>query len=459
MPAVTFVNSLQGGDSTDRTTGYSTASWTPAANKLHILSIYSTQQTGTAVQIDTPTGNGITWTSVAFRVGGNRVLSIWKGSSASPTTGAITFTTSGVNHLGAAWTVSTADNADLTTPIVQSAVNSGTASSGTVTLAAFADATNNATFGVFGIVANQSPVVGSGFTGVGTRFQGTPNTAMTAEYVTGQDTSVDATWTGWGSAAWCGVAFEVAMDSAGPGAQTLVGTGYADSDDFGAGGIASSISLAGTGYANINAFGSGSIINAQQIAGTGYSDTDAFGAGSLTTAITIVGTGTANSQAYGSGTITQPLPGTTITGTGFANTSAFGNGTLTKLITLVGTGYSDTDAFGSGSVSTLTSVAGSGFVNLNSFGSGILSNSYVIIGTSYIDADSFGGGTISSTVSVTGTGYADPDNFGNGAVSLANQVIYGTGWQNGSSDKKYYMDTNGNVYWIISEELSLVDKI
>jgi hypothetical protein len=219
MPAVTFTNSLQGGNTADSTTGYTTASWTPAANKLHLLAIYATKQTGTAAALDTPTGNGITWTLVRTTILSNRVMALYTGSNASPTTGAITFTTSGVNHIGATWTVSTADNADLTTPIVQSVGNSGTATSGTVTLGTFADATNNATFGTFGAVVNVAATVGTGFTGVGTQNQGSPATTHLSEYVTGQDTSVDASW--GSSVAWIGIAAEVKMATVSNSAPTI----------------------------------------------------------------------------------------------------------------------------------------------------------------------------------------------------------------------------------------------
>lgn len=209
MPAVTFTNKLQNGDSTDRTGGYSTASWTPVANTLYLLTIYLTRQSGTAVNNDTPTGNGITWTLVRFQGNGsNRGISLWSGSNASPSAGATTFTTGGVNQIGASWTIVEGTNADLVNPIVQSVGGTGTATSGSITLAAFADAVNNAAFGSFGILLGSAPTAGGGFTGVGTQAQGTPNMGLLSEYVSGQDTSVDTA--SWGSSVtWNGIAAEV----------------------------------------------------------------------------------------------------------------------------------------------------------------------------------------------------------------------------------------------------------
>lgn len=195
-----------------------------ANNTLYILCIAANCGAGdTVTSISTPSGGGITWTSVLSTTGAQRFFSqVWVGyvaSGASTGTVTATVTTVGGNVVrtaqlidevtGTAGTAATNGSA----AIAQSASDSPASStSSTVTLSAFQDAVNNMTYGWFQIGANQAIVAesGGGYTDIGSNLGAL---GYRREYKIGQDTSVNATTSV--AAAWRSIAMEVKVLAAG----------------------------------------------------------------------------------------------------------------------------------------------------------------------------------------------------------------------------------------------------
>jgi hypothetical protein len=127
------------------------------------------------------------------------------------------------------------------------------------------------------------------------------------------------------------------------------------------------VTIVGTGFASANAFGAGTVSNAggaQTITQTaGFVDADAFGAGALV--LRLAGTGFSDPDAFGTGGVS-----TRLTGTGFTDPDAFGSGSLA--LRLAGLGFLDPDAFGAGTVAALppaqTITQTAGFADPDAFG-------------------------------------------------------------------------------------------
>lgn len=208
---VSGTNLSSAGSSTDASS-YATASVTPAANALILVSFAT--RTGITADPNQPTltGCGLTWVVVDSVVYDNtsssrRRVTLFRGMGSSPSTGALTFDCGGQTQTGAVWSIDQFTNVDTSGTngsgaIVQSANasildNSGTpASSLTVTLGAFGS-TNNATFGVLAdeFAGSESP--GSGFTQLGFT-DNTPDVdlRLLSQWKSTNDTSVDFSFAG-----------------------------------------------------------------------------------------------------------------------------------------------------------------------------------------------------------------------------------------------------------------------
>ena len=210
------VSLLTGGGSGSDTSIYTTGSMTPTANLLVLAAIYNVEVTGSGATC-TATGNGLTYVQIATveqlvgSIGTNAFL--FRAMGSSPTAGGITFDYSGNNQRRAAWSV--VEFSDIDTggddgadAIVQNATNKAeTGESLTVTLSAFGDATNNATFGFFGKGSNGVFTEGSGFTELHDEQAGGEGARAQSEWRLGEDTSVDVSWTG--STSHVGIAVEI----------------------------------------------------------------------------------------------------------------------------------------------------------------------------------------------------------------------------------------------------------
>lgn len=157
-------------------TSYNTASISPVANRLTLVTVGS-QFAGTS-NVPTVTGASGTWVNIisAADATNNRRMSIFRDLSASPGSGALTIDFAGQSQANCEWSVEQLDGIDLSGThgsgaIVQSASNTltnGGATTGiTVSLSALGSA-NNATYG--GVRANGASaiVAGTGFTELST---------------------------------------------------------------------------------------------------------------------------------------------------------------------------------------------------------------------------------------------------------------------------------------------------
>ena len=216
--AITATNLTTAGDGTDLAS-YATASVTPASNNLVLVWAYSIA--AAAAVTPTMTGNGLTWVQVAsIDDAGNgtglRRITLFRAMGAAPTAGGITISFGTQTQTGCAWSVAQYTGMDTTGTngsgaIVQSATNfvATTATSVTVTLAAFASV-NNATTGGFGMPLNTAalPAVGAGFTLIGQINQLGPNLSLGSEFNAGNNTTVDMN-AGAATVPWAAIAAEI----------------------------------------------------------------------------------------------------------------------------------------------------------------------------------------------------------------------------------------------------------
>lgn len=202
-----FANLTTGAD-TDGGASSTTASITPGSNKLILLTV--DQRTGITADPNQPTatGNGLTWVVVNSIVydttsSSRKRVTVLRALGASPSSGAVTIDFGGQNNTDVHWTIEEVSDTDTSGTngsgaIVQSVTNkdeTGTASSLTVTLAAFSN-TANATFGGFGLSTETGYAVGSGFTLGGTANSIAGSARVISEWKASNDTGVDITMTG-----------------------------------------------------------------------------------------------------------------------------------------------------------------------------------------------------------------------------------------------------------------------
>lgn len=229
---ITPHNHLTNGGTGSNATSYATASVSPTADALVLLTVAS-NLSGATPPNPTVSGCNLTWSLVeteAYDTAGT-YYSVWvyKGQGSSPTAGTITVDFGATTVGGLAWSVDEFEGAHATSPIVQTAKDGAgqpSATGATVTLAAFSDAANG-TFGAFSWEANEAGSIGTGFTEAGQGATSGPSMSVLAEYRADNDTTVDASWTT--SAQWGAIAMEIQPASSGGGngilyvlAQTIV---------------------------------------------------------------------------------------------------------------------------------------------------------------------------------------------------------------------------------------------
>lgn len=268
------VASKTSGDSGGSATSSATAAITTTAGKLYAIWVSAYVSSG-SVQPPQPTvtfnGSGLAFdvvASVDIDTSGADRQTMWLfrgvASAGSSGTTTIDFGAVAAKH---DWAIDEIDGVDTSgingsAAIVQSATAqfASGATSGTVSLAAFADATNNAAYGVFDVQSSSSGVVsytaGTGFTKLG---EDTGNVAtLASEYRVGQDTTVDMTWSGASVFRSAGIAVELKAASSG---SVIDAAAQALTSESSVSGVGSAIlrGLASTS-AQSNAQGSGRMI-------------------------------------------------------------------------------------------------------------------------------------------------------------------------------------------------------
>jgi len=191
-----------------------TSSVSPAANKLILLCVNGSSVTsGEGADPDSAAGAGLTFSKVAS-VSIDPLysfLTVWRAMSASPSTGAVTITWSTAQD-SYCWSIIEVDGINTSGTngsgaIVQAvSQTAGAVSTNSVTLAAFADATNNAGFAVHAHEDYTSTVktatVDSGWTELldfGIVDSSVYTEAQQIQYRIGEDTSAGVTWSAVGS--------------------------------------------------------------------------------------------------------------------------------------------------------------------------------------------------------------------------------------------------------------------
>lgn len=198
-PSISAVNLTAGSDTTDDSDSV-TASITPSANKLILLTITSRAD---AVQptISSVSGNGLTWVEINHRdydaAGSRRTVFLYRAMGSSPTTGSVTITWGGI-QTAKAWCIDEITGADTSGTngsgaIVQSVTNEGASvTSLTITLADFSSS-SNATYGAFSGAGDDTFTAGSGFSITAQTHPGTNEISVASEFKATNDTSVDIT--------------------------------------------------------------------------------------------------------------------------------------------------------------------------------------------------------------------------------------------------------------------------
>ncbi len=180
-------------------TSKATASISPSAGKLYLISITS-KKAGQTTNVPTVTGCSLTWVqvnTVNTTVGQGCRTTVVRAMG-TPTTGTLTIDWAGQSQDRAAWSVDEFSGVVTTgsngaDAVVQSNTNQGSGvTSLTVTLSTFGSS-GNAAFGTISAIGPPAWTVGSGFTELAN--QGTAESGIEVEFKNSQDTSVDWTFT------------------------------------------------------------------------------------------------------------------------------------------------------------------------------------------------------------------------------------------------------------------------
>lgn len=212
--AITAANkvAINGGGSS-----LASGSWTPAANKLYLATVVS--RFSSSPNLPTLSGTtGLTWVQVATRLDATnfRRITVFRAMKSSGlSAGTTTADFAGQAQTRVLLSIEEFDGVDTSGTdgsgaIVQSPQNGNTggATSASITMAAFADATNNAAFAAFTHANAEVTTNEAGWTELSDQI-GSNSTCLETEWRLGQDLTATVSWSG-GSAAWIGIAVEVA---------------------------------------------------------------------------------------------------------------------------------------------------------------------------------------------------------------------------------------------------------
>lgn len=197
------------------------SSCTPSGSAVQFLYSHD-QESG---QTFTPNGSacGLTFTQVATLSNGIYRLKIWRAYAASPTTGQVSIAFGGgSNNFAAARLVEASgvkltgtNGADAVVQVSTGQVGSGVTTGVSETLAAFADAVNNAALIFAAQRSGSAATPEGGYTALASYAAAYWN--VEAHYKVGQDTSPSMTWSSVGTD-YSGVAIELAAAGGGGGA-------------------------------------------------------------------------------------------------------------------------------------------------------------------------------------------------------------------------------------------------
>jgi hypothetical protein len=206
---VAATNLITAASDTDATS-YTTASITPVSGRL-VLAWVSNEVTAGTPDIPALAGNGLNYVQVATVAVGQTRQTLFRALGLGSAPGTVLIDFGGATQIGASWSFVSFSGVnpggtDGSAAVVQAVTNSGTGTSLTVTLAAFA-AVGNATAAGFRHALAENATAGTGFAIVGQANGAAPARNHATEFRATNDTSVDATWTT--SAANLGIAVEL----------------------------------------------------------------------------------------------------------------------------------------------------------------------------------------------------------------------------------------------------------
>lgn len=212
MPQTVEIINLTHGHATDSSSenlgDQTTASIAPSNGKLVLVAVGFNHPSG-SVTTPTVAGLSMTWTQIAtVPAGTNDLRMTLFAGVANGNSGTLTIGVAGQQQQNIYWGVVQVNNADVSgingaNAIVQSATNTDTNTTFTVTLGAFADG-GNATFGSVYNNSGQDTTPGSGFVEIA---EANAAHDLESEYKTTNDTSVD--WTVSGASKYVAVAIEI----------------------------------------------------------------------------------------------------------------------------------------------------------------------------------------------------------------------------------------------------------
>jgi hypothetical protein len=266
-------------DASPDASSYSNSSWTPPTNGLLICFTQSRVSSGTA-NVPSVSGNGLTWVQIATVITGVRRLSLFAADLSGSSAGVTTFDFSGQTQLYFAASFFYATGVDLSGGVAAAFVQAptvsagGSSTTGTVTLAAPANANNRPIAAFLHIIGEVSyPRVN--WTEADDLNSGGTRGLETQWRSDAFETTASATWNT--AASWDAIAAEIKAAAEG---QTIEATGIASAEAFGSPSLVGSI-LA-SGIASAEAFGLPNVVGA--IVASGLLSEEAFGLPQITVA-------------------------------------------------------------------------------------------------------------------------------------------------------------------------------
>jgi hypothetical protein len=210
LPQVIGVNVTSGNSSADATS-YTTAIVNLSAGKLYLLSVENSRATADVVS---SVDNGPTFTSrssVAWNTNANRT-SIWSAAPTTNYTGTLVVNYGAATQTGCVWSLEEFSGVDTATNdgVVQQATGTGTSTTPSAALAAFAS-TYNATYFACSNVADSTTTPKAQFTELVDIGAATPAQYLETQWFVGNDTAPTGTIT---SGVWGACAVEIKASTA-----------------------------------------------------------------------------------------------------------------------------------------------------------------------------------------------------------------------------------------------------
>lgn len=213
------LTALVGSSNNANQSSYAIGSSTMTANRLQLACFHTSMGTATAT-LPTLSGNNRTWTQVQTQLFDSslRRLTIFRALAGTTDTAGLTLDFGGVTQSGALWSIFELDGIDTggtngSAAIIQNGVGSGSGTTFSATLAAFADAVNNVAVGLFGIDNNSAIDHGSGFTEIHDFGHGSPGSQIQTQWKIGEATTVSSSQTN--TRVWGAIALEIKAAAAG----------------------------------------------------------------------------------------------------------------------------------------------------------------------------------------------------------------------------------------------------